>query len=302
MSVPAIEKMRAIFFKLFPIVALLATACTKVIEIDLPQHEPKAVVNCFFTTDSLFSLTLDRSYSIFDTMVPPIGNAEVTLWEEGIPIDTFYFSGEYYQSHEYPKQGKNYHIEVNSPHLGSVLADSYIPPSPILKSVSIRDSVYRDTEGYFVSQAKITIDDPGFSDNYYELRMLSKSKVSWSDSAITSVYYDLKNDPILENEGLLPYYPDSVVFGDALFDGKEQTIRVNYRRGISNREYYELVVILRAVTKEYYQYKKSLILHLAGQESDIWDGSGSPLQMSSNIKGGYGIFTGYSEVIRILHK
>lgn len=276
---------------------LTAMSCVKTIEIDLPEHDPKAVVNCLFQTDSLFSLELKRSHSIFDTIPLPLTNATVELFNGGQIIDTFYYDEGRYHSHIFPQRNTNYHIEVAMSEGEKVTSDSYIPNTPILEFLSLKDSIYTDNEGDFISQMNIVVSDTSYSDNYYELKLLYKFINYQNDTVVSSVYYDLINDPVLENVGLLNYYPDYLIFSDALFNGEDYQMTINFRQG-SNAESYGLIIILRAVTKEYYEYRKTLTLHIEGKAGDIWNGVGEPLQMVSNINNGYGIFAGYSETIK----
>ena len=37
------------------------------------------------------------------------------------------------------------------------------------------------------------------------------------------------------------------------------------------------------------------MLHFENQIGDIWDGTGNPVNLYSNVENGYGIFAGYSE-------
>ncbi len=287
---------------ILPFLLFMVSACTKTIEIDLPQHDSKTVVNCFFQVDSLFSLEVGKSFSIFDKRPSPIKSAKVELFTEGQSIDTFYYDGERYRSHIYPEVNKNYHIEVTTTEGELASADSYIPNTPILEFISLEDSVYTDEEGLFIAQLKVIISDTSYADNFYELKLLGKSVNFQNDSILLEAYYDLINDQVFKEEELLAYYPESLVFSNALFKGEDYAMTVNFRWGSSHDTYDGLIIILRAVTKEYYEYKKSLTLHIERQSGDIWDGVGAPIEMVSNIDNGYGIFAGYSELIQIVNK
>jgi hypothetical protein len=66
------------------------------------------------------------------------------------------------------------------------------------------------------------------------------------------------------------------------------------------------IFLLRTVTKEYYLYHKTLLEHYHNQELinnptieelSLMQITGRPIDVYSNIEGGYGIFAGYSTFI-----
>ncbi|MBN2777107.1 MAG: DUF4249 family protein, partial [Bacteroidales bacterium] len=52
----------------------------------------------------------------------------------------------------------------------------------------------------------------------------------------------------------------------------------------------------RSISKEMYDYRKSLIKHVYNQQTGDVQLFGDPVPMFSNIKNGLGVFAGYSEV------
>lgn len=290
--------------KILLLFLLLLSSCTKTIEIDLPAFDPKPVINCLFSPDSTFKLRLSRSASIFDTLPYPSFemDAVLRLYENEVLKDTMFFDGQDFRSDLIPKTGSTYRIEMDSPDFGPVSAKDFIPEPPIFQVDSFRDSVYVNEDGEYVSQVKITIDDDFSRKNYYELILLPRafSPITGADDTLQRyVTFALKNDPVLENEGILQHYTNTAVFSNELFSSGEQPLIINY---LAQEGYFALVVILRTVSEDYYRYKKSLIIHINSQDSDIWDGIGAPTQMISNINGGYGIFAGYSEDVKIINK
>lgn len=275
--------------------------CTKTIEVELPPHDSKPVVNCLFTSDSLMNLRLSQSASIFETLPPAIESAEVKLYEEGVFKEYMVFNNDEYESTFFPAANKNYRVEINTPGLDEVYAEDYIPFAPNLLSASFVDSVYVDEEGDFFSYATIEFKDESLTKNYYELELLRRSFLLDSQDTINDpIYYKVNNSSLL-NEGFYYCSSGSMVFSDDIFNNQKYTLTVNYIT-TNFGEFVNLLVILRAVSKDYYDYKKSLAIHLASQENDIWDGIVEPSQVISNINGGYGIFAGYSEKVIVLNK
>ena len=111
----------------------------------------------------------------------------------------------------------------------------------------------------------------------------------------------MSSSPILLNEDILDYEPKSIIFSDELFNGEETNIPISFRYPCINSNSggtiasdYSLVVYFLSITEEYYLYRKSLYKHLFSQQTDIWNGAIEPVNMYSNVNGGYGVFAGYS--------
>ena len=130
-------------------------------------------------------------------------------------------------------------------------------------------------------------------------------------------FYNI-NDPVLIQEAGLDYYPSSFVFSDASFPGKQYQVKLLFQTGhrgsYPNMTPNDTWVVLRSVSKEYYQYMKSWHKHSFQQNTgrkiegslDSYDYisvllKGDPVPLYSNIENGIGIFAGYSEDIKKLN-
>ena len=120
----------------------------------------------------------------------------------------------------------------------------------------------------------------------------------------------MKNtDPVLTSTGLLDYEPKTLIFNDNLFNCKDISIKVNYAIEAAGRpkigdgpEYrYNLLISFRSISESYYLYKQKQIVYLFSLQSDIFTGASEPVQLYSNVNGGYGIFAGYSSDDRIIN-
>ncbi len=292
------------------LIVLLFFSCTKEVHIPVPPLDSKPVVNCLFTADSAFVIYVGKSVPVNDNRPRVIEDAGVYLYENNIPFDTLHYAEGLYYSTLVPRAGTEYRVDVEIPGFDTVYAEDIAPESPPPVTGNYRDSVMMDEDGYPVSQLRLTIPDDGSEENYYEIQLwgsyLSPYDSSYQNTGIW--FYNENPDPVLENEDLIQYYPSTIVFSDEMFNGKKYTLTLNYQKtfyivGNINMDYnYVLILCFRTVSKDYYLYKKRLIRHLANQESDIWDGMGNPVQMYSNIHGGYGIFAGYAEVIDTIPK
>lgn len=115
------------------------------------------------------------------------------------------------------------------------------------------------------------------------------------EEGIYRSYHTFSSDPVIKSEGLMDYEPNSILLSDELINGKSYKLKINYAPPFRPDEpNYKLIIQLRSVSEQYYKYSKSLSIHKFYQESSIWNGMGTPVPMSSNIEGGYGIFAAYS--------
>ncbi len=306
------------FFKNYPpiifLVCLFCVNCgVKEISLDFPKHTSKPVINCVLKKDSIISLTINTSEPVLEKENTTITNATVILLEDESIIDSLLYSNGQYNSSTIAKTNSKYQITASISGYEELSAQDQVPPLPIVLASSFKDSVYLDDDNEYLSQLTITLQDPPNINNFYELILGFKYKGSPESGTIYSdvVFYDyINNDLVLQNEGQLDLnnfvHP---VFSDALFDGTTYTLHINYEPdyyiyidGEDVDTNYDLIVTLRSTSETYYEYRKSLIMHLDNQLGGIWEGVGQPTEMYSNIKNGYGVFVAYSQVIDTLQK
>lgn len=276
------------------------TFCTKVIEIDIPSHDPALVVNSLFTDGQRIRVHLSKTASAFDYSTPTVENGLVRLFCNDEEIDTLIFNNGYYYSDVVAQRKEKYSLLVSTPGLGEVSSEDSIPEKTLIESYVHRDSIMMDDNNHPVMQLELEFTDkPG--PNFYELSIIAQYYVAGFQRH-HPVWFNYVSDPVLVSTGLLDYHPESLVFTDELFDGKETTIKANYSIQTGEiplidggPEYgYTLFVSLRSVSESYYNYIRKQIIYQYSLESNIFTGLPDPVHMYSNITGGYGIFAGYS--------
>lgn len=292
----------------FSCMFFLFFGCTKEIDFELPIQDSKVVVNSLFTEDAPFSVYITKTRTPFDKREFFIENAKVLIFSGNI-TDTLQYIGEgIYMSSHLGLANSEYDIEVISYGFEKITSRDYIPKQiaqPVISS--FRDRVGVDEDGYNYSQFTIAFNDDANEKNFYEvfIQILLFDDEIWTRRCFSK-------DPIIVAEGLNEYYPSTIVFSDAFFNGKGKKLAINYfpvtyskptgGQGELLDPNYKVIVHFRNISENYYKYKKKLAVHLAGQEFDFWAGSGEPVQMFSNVKGGYGIFAGYAERIDTIQK
>jgi len=291
---------RPVKILLYAFLLIGCTFCTKIIEIDVPSHEPVLVVNSLFTDGQRIMVHLSKTASAFDYSTPVVEDGLIRLFCYNEEIDTLFFNNGYYYSHINAGQGEKYSVIASAPEMDDVSSEDSIPGKTLIESYVHRDSVMMNDNNYPVMQLELGFTDkPG--PDFYELSIIAQYYVAGFLNR-HPVWFNYVSDPVLVSTGLLDYSPESLVFTDELFEGKVATIKANYSIQTGEiplidggPEYgYLLYVSLRSVSESYYNYIRKQIIYQYSLESNIFTGLPDPVHMYSNITGGYGIFAGYS--------
>jgi len=291
---------RPVKIPLYAVLLIGCTFCTKIIEIDVPSHEPVLVVNSLFTDGQRIRVHLSKTASAFDYSTPTVENGLVRLFCNDEEIDTLIFINGYYYSDVVALRNEKYSLFVSVPDMESVSSEDIIPEKTLIESYVHRDSIMMDDNNHPVMQLELEFtDEPG--PDFYELSVIADYYVAGFNYR-HSVGFKYSTDPVLVSTGLLDYYAESIVFTDELFDGEQTSIKANYWIQTGEMpligegpEYgYILFVSLRSISESYYNYIRKQIIYQYSLESNIFTGLPDPVHMYSNITGGYGIFAGYS--------
>jgi hypothetical protein len=265
-----------------------------VIDIELPATDPKIVVNSFFTGNSQIKVHLSKSIGILENITPECTDATVIMREKNIIIDTLYFQSGYYYSHILAEINKNYSLEIIVPGMETVFCEDLIPEKTLLQSFVCIDSVLIDEDGFIINELKLDFDD--FSGpSFYEVQLSAKYTI---DNNSTSIWFMKNSDPIITSTGLLDYNPKTLIFNDKMFDGKHCSVKIYF----ATRTYadYNLKITFRSLSESYYKYKVKQFAYLFSLDADIFSGMSEPINLYSNITGGYGIFAGYSSDEKVI--
>jgi hypothetical protein len=265
-----------------------------VIDIELPKTDPKVVVNSFFTENSRIKVHLSKSIGILEGTAPDITDASIILSRNSVVIDTMYLDSGYYYSHISAEKNKNYSLEIKVPDKETVFCEDIIPEKTILQEYVCTDSILIDGDGFIINELKLDFEDlPGPS--FYEVALEANDVIH---NYKMGLWFMKNSDPIITSTGLLDYNPRTLIFKDDMFDGKHCSVKIYFAtRPWSD---YNLKIIFRSVSEAYYKYKAKQFAYLYSLENDIFSGMGEPVNLYSNITGGYGIFAGYSSVEKVI--
>ena len=284
-------------FLLMGFILLLAMGCEKIIDINIPDSERKVVVNGIISADQTLSVNLSKSLTVLepDELVYLTG-ADVNLFNGAVMVgklaaDT---AGQYFLPGFKPQTGLTYRLTVDYPGLKSIEATTTVPE---MVPITSYDTLITTSEwGYKDYRLKVVFDDPENVPNYYGLSVFITFKeidyltMEPTGKVITRLLYIYSDsDLFLKDES--HNYGGKIYFDDLLFDGQNKTTEV----GIYDYMFYEadtvqVEVHLEQLDPSYYKYVVSNEAYQSAHNNPFAE----PVQVYTNVSGGFGIFSSYS--------
>lgn len=277
-------------------ILLFCSSCTKEIQIDWPLLSEKSVVNAFLVADKPIDVFLGRSHSPIESNGYLIDEPQVVVYGNGSCDTLTCVDNGHYSSSWIVMQDSDYAVKVFCDDTLCVSSSDRVPCAVSGYTVSgFADGVGVDDQGDRYSQFEITFKDDPNKANFYEVA------IEFCDGYEYEYYWCSSMDISIQSERLSDTPAKYVIFSDKLFNGQEKHLFMRYIPiQYSNGEiisYERIVVHFRNVSKNYFQYKKTLAFSMAEGEADFWQGMADPTLVHSNVDGGYGIFAGYYEKI-----
>lgn len=269
------------------------SSCEKEIPFKGEYKTRKLVVNALLNTNDSININLSHSLSVIDEgTLEQVENATISLTDtEGNALGSIYSnSSGIYEIDALPLPGKTYQIQVEHPDYATVEASQTIPAAP---AVANWDTTTVRREGFPTLTMEFSIQDP-LGEDYYMVELLrlapvnhvpfgSKAKVAWSHSFLQS------NNPQFfgynANAGVAG---EVLLLSDANFDGATLPLTVS-STDFSQRDTFGLEaakIRVSRITKATYQYYTSY----QNYQNSANNFFASPVQVFSNITGGFGLF------------
>lgn len=288
------------------LIALVFAGCESSDIITLPHQEPKLVVNCLGFNNHTWKARISGSRDVLDlSQYPDISNATVKIYENGDFVETLVvdpFQGQidrgilYSGSVSSPTPGNTYKITVEAPGYPMAQSEFRQPDLVPLATLDIKKlgptslpDIFPGANDY---QVTITFDDPE-QENYYEV--LASFNAETGQSSSTGGQLGLRFIDPAYNENNETFWYETQAFDDKYINGKSTTLQFlmpMYPPSEQQQiEEYHFTVVLRNITKEYYDYLKTTSL----QRKTANDPFAQPVIMSNNIVNGYGVFGGFTQ-------
>ncbi len=289
------------------IVLINFTACIREVDLALDKQNTLPVINALVTPEEDIHIRLSITAPILDDLPIVVKEATVKLYENENQLDNPELEGDDFVSNYSCQTNQIYKITIDMEGFDTATAIDTMPQPPQVSVVDFQENAYTDAYGSRMGQIILNIQDQVDKVNYYEIVVIKKyyrETYNPEEDTFETIYtedptsFDEElNDPVFFNEDLLQYYPTSMVFSDDFFKNENYTLKANFWNHLNgDEEDMTYSIIFRSISKNYYDYKKTLTKHQNFQEGDVWELEIAPVEMFSNVKNGLGIFACYQEV------
>lgn len=291
-------------------------ACELQVDVETPDFESSLVLGSVINPDSTIIVAVTKDKYILDNNdsgsfgVQGISGASVNLFEDDELVGTLIeqeLSDDYQESISgvygidyFPKQGREYRVEVESANFQKATAYESLPS--VAAAFSIPDDSFRffDDSGENIEVRIVIEDTPG--DDYYEIVAYTDQIGAYftyfpetNEYVIDSTFQ--LNEPLFVNSDNLvfeEYAYEQLIFEDKFFANRSYEINLEFYLGLFTPfEGFDpeavLTIELRKVSKAYFNYYNSALL----QDWISDDPFSQPVQVFSNVENGFGIFGSY---------
>ena len=305
---------------------MLTTACEEIIEFKGVDSEPKIVIYSLFESNRDITLTLARSYAIFDPTIRPveITNAVVKLYTDEEHTATFSYVPSTTPVNDYgpapmatyratgikPEPGRMYRIEAEVPGLPPVWAEVSLPEPVAIISIdtTVVTRIFQDPGYGYVQnliKAKVRFNDPADRDNYYRINVMARNgryggpkNKPYDETMSVIVHYNsvgssAGNDPLINpqrEEDLFGGAQENryALFSDELISGRDYDLKLDLYFSAMDTTYYEFTHF----DVDLQSVSKDLYLYLissSAHENSKNNPLAEPVIVYSNVNNGLGV-------------
>ncbi len=316
--------MKKIHFISILVFVLALGACQTTVDIPLPPHEKRIVINGQLEAEKEIELYISQSYGPtedLDASEVMLPDAKVELLKDGQLISTLVYRdttaedvfgggmitlGKFVAEGIIGHAGETYSLRVSHPDYPTATSTATIPPVPrIISAELVKEAarkVYEDGYTEIQSLLRVTLRDTAAFSNFYKLEHLQFKTLDFWQGTDTVIQwaYDLGGEAILGSDGA--YTSESAFVSDEAFNGQEKTISFlcqlpNYyvnNQPVTDFEIFEMELIVSASGEAYKNYIEKLQLQRDNQ-GGIGFLPSEPVIVDSNVENGYGMWGGVTQ-------
>jgi hypothetical protein len=284
---------------LFAVLIILAglVSCEKIIDISIPDKERKIVVNGLIISGQPVVVNLSRSLSVLenDSLIA-IPGANVNLFHGNDLIGKLdeKIQGSYTLPDFTPEVGQSYRLTASANGLNPVEATAVLPP--LVPMISVDTATLTGEWGQQELRLSVKFKDPAGVHNMYGFGVtVTYKEFDYSTMTYTGrkqtnqAYLYGETDRFLKDEST--NFEGRLYFEDLLFDGQTKTVEF----GVSDYSFYEsdtvwLTINMEQIDRPYYFYMLSYNAYQQANGNPFSE----PVQVYTNVTGGFGIFSGSS--------
>ncbi len=292
--------MRKSHFIVLSAILILTNACRKEISFKGDVSDPRLVLQGIVELDSTFKVKLERSVFFLDSSPQTehaINSGAIVVVKNLNTNESFTLTQSdgdgYYVFPFNVTAGTNYSIEVAHPEYKSIGAEMKTLSGVQIVSLDT-SSVMQNSES--ILKYELKWNDPASEENYYMIQVMATQ--IWDTETYTFPIFIGSKDAAVDNaqntdiDGSVGY-AEYLLISDQSFNGALKTLRFESQNPFFfGSEQTTLHVELISMTKEVYQYRKSISLFM---QQDFFS---EPVKIFSNILNGFGIFGFASRDVR----
>jgi hypothetical protein len=283
---------------------LCLAACERETEVHIPPQDPKLVAESRQGQGDRPEARISRTRSSTDPL-PPYGSADpnvvknaiVLLYENDIFRDTMKYNTtteKYKAPTATIAAGKTYKVVMTAPGFPVAEALSLTPTLVQINNYTLTPNARNDRDGNPQDELKVVFNDNVGTEDYYLIRIKDAYGgflycVNTNDKDVEKLVYD---DPLYPEECL---QSDRLLISDVNFNGATKTLILFVSSGSISPQSVpgginKATIELLHINKDYYRYIKSLNSY----ENAVDNPFAEPVNLYSNVKNGYGLFTTYA--------
>jgi hypothetical protein len=296
--------------------ALFFSACEKEVEIKVPEKDPSLVLVALQEKGKFVTASIGRSRHILEPQPGfdlrehySVKNAQVVLYEDGTAIDTLtYKPADYIYESKYNRvlvNGHTYSMKASAPGFKEVSAETSVPSQSQIAETKWNKNVRTNSYGESIDEVMIKLNDPAGEKNFYLIKVFQPSFpnygdqtvgcVSTTDKDIETIGYD--DDPT-ETEDCMD--GGNLLMRDVNFDGGQKQVKLSivsyslegYTDPVTGQTARPYVKVYR-ITESQFKFAKSYNVFDNADENPFAE----PVNVYSNVKNGYGIFSAYTVAV-----
>lgn len=288
--------------------SVLFTACdegffSQTVEIDPPPYEKHLSFHLRLSTgDSVVRVIMTRNYGILESIPSDedwfVKGATAELYENGqkwLTLAPLSADSNFVLTGVLPHPlvpGNTYEIRAEHPAFPKLSAVQVVPSDFQVDSVRIRYNAVPSDFGGKANLLEVFLNDQPNVKNYYEVTLLGRQYNLVYDPLTGGydtlgiqefpLYVDGYNDPNVQ-EGMFA----GGLISDQFFDGQPYKFQARFFGGIDGTVDSTLVIQVRNITPEYYQWSRSYLKQYNEDGNPLVE----PVSVFNNLNNGLGIFS-----------
>lgn len=283
----------------YPIILLMALiallgGCELTVDVDMPEHEPKLVVNARMEQQQPIWVEVTESKPVLEDNpghFKVIDDATVFMVVDETDtthLDFDHSRGRYGSENFAAAAGRTYQIFAAHPNYDMASAKTTIPVPVSIENIKVEKQADQDPNGVYYTRVGFDIPDPPGEDNFYGLRLEERDSTSnrticyESDNPVLSG----QTDPL--DDQLRPQYCQLQYFSNNLMTSSPYHIDIYIKENQAVSATLELTLL--SYDEASYYYNRSVSQQANSQGNPFAE----PVIVYSNIENGFGILGGFS--------